>query len=144
MFPGKRRDCRYFPAIETFDGLAYRIEFWDNEIDRIHSFDPTSGRSIAEFDDLDIYPANLFVTDKATVAHAIIEIEKDMHLQVAYLKEIGKLLESKRLEERVRYDLEMIRELGYCPGIENYSAILMAGQPGFVRFVCWIIFQKIS
>lgn len=134
-FRAKGETVDIFPAIETFDGLAYRIEFWDNEIDRIHSFDPTSGRSIAEFDDLDIYPANLFVTDKATVAHAIIEIEKDMHLQVAYLKEIGKLLESKRLEERVRYDLEMIRELGYCPGIENYSRYF-DGRAAGVRPFC--------
>ncbi|MDR1755674.1 MAG: excinuclease ABC subunit UvrB [Culturomica sp.] len=120
-FRAKGETVDIFPAIETYDGVAYRVEFWENEIDRIHSFDPRTGKSIERFEELDIYPANLFVTDKDTVAHALIEIEKDMHLQTAYLKEIGKPLESKRLEERVRYDLEMIRELGYCPGIENYS-----------------------
>ncbi len=120
-FRAKGETVDVFPAIETYDGVAYRVEFWEDEIDRIHSFEPGSGKSIERFEELDIYPANLFVTDKATIAHAVIEIEKDMHLQTAYLKEIGKPLESKRLEERVRYDLEMIRELGYCPGIENYS-----------------------
>lgn len=65
--------------------------------------------------------ANLFVTDKATIAHALVEIGQDLQDQLAYLKEIGKFMEAKRLEERVKYDMEMIRELGYCPGIENYS-----------------------
>lgn len=134
-FRAKGETVDIFPAIETYDGIAYRIEFWDDEIDRIHSFEPASGKSLEEFDDLDIYPANLFVTDKATVSHAIIEIGKDMHAQVAYLKEIGKHMEAKRLEERVRYDLEMIRELGYCPGIENYSRYF-DGRPAGVRPFC--------
>ena len=120
-FRAKGETVDIFPAIETFDGLAYRIEFWDDEIDRISSFEPSTGKSIDEQDELNIYPANLFVTDKKTVAGAIIEIEKDLKLQVEFLKQIGKHIEAKRLEERVRYDLEMIRELGYCAGIENYS-----------------------
>lgn len=134
-FRAKGETVDIFPAIETFDGVAYRIEFWDDEIDRISSFEPQSGKSIDTFENLDIYPANLFVTDKATIAHAIIEIEKDRQLQVAYLKEIGKHLEAKRLDERVRYDVEMIRELGYCPGIENYSRYLDGRQAG-VRPFC--------
>lgn len=134
-FRAKGETVDVFPAIETYEGVAYRIEFWDDEIDRIHSFEPHTGQSIAIFEELDIYPANLFVTDKATIAHAIIEIEKDMHLQVAYLKEIGKHAESKRLEERVRYDLEMIKELGYCPGIENYSRYF-DGRAAGVRPFC--------
>ena len=119
-----------FPAIETYDGVAYRIEFWDDVIDRISSFNPVTGQSIGSQDELDIYPANLFVTDKATIAHALVEIGQDLQDQLAYLKEIGKFMEAKRLEERVKYDMEMIRELGYCPGIENYS-----------RY--WIISRKI-
>ena len=134
-FRAKGEIVDVFPAIETYEGIAYRIEFWDDEIDCIHSFEPSSGRTIDAFEELDIYPANLFVTDKGTIAHAIVEIEKDMHLQVAYLKEIGKHLEAKRLEERVRYDLEMIKELGYCPGIENYSRYFDGRQAG-VRPVC--------
>lgn len=120
-FRAKGETVDIFPAIETFDGVAYRIEFWDDEIDRISSFNPTTGQSIDTQDELDIYPANLFVTDKATVAHALFEIGKDLEAQLGFLKEVGKFSEAKRLEERVRYDMEMIRELGYCPGIENYS-----------------------
>ena len=134
-FRAKGETVDIFPAIETFDGVAYRIEFWDDEIDRINSFEPQSGKGIDTFDELDIYPANLFVTDKATIAQAIIDIEKDRQLQVAYLKEIGKHLEAKRLDERVRYDVEMIRELGYCPGIENYSRYFDGRQAG-VRPFC--------
>ena len=134
-FRAKGEIVDVFPAIETYEGIAYRIEFWDDEIDCIHSFEPSSGRTIDAFEELDIYPANLFVTDKGTIAHAIVEIEKDMHLQVAYLKEIGKHLEAKRLEERVRYDLEMIKELRYCPGIENYSRYFDGRQAG-VRPFC--------
>ncbi|GHV66402.1 UvrABC system protein B [Bacteroidia bacterium] len=110
-----------FPAIETYDGVAYRLEFWDNVIERITAFEPSTGKTIEKMDNLDIYPANLFVTDKATIANAIIEIERDQHLHLAFLKENGKHLEAQRLQERVRYDIEMIKELGYCPGIENYS-----------------------
>ncbi len=134
-FRAKGETVDIFPAIETFDGMAYRIEFWDDEIDRINSFEPQSGKGIDTFDELDIYPPNLFVTDKATIAQAIIDIEKDRQLQVAYLKEIGKHLEAKRLDERVRYDVEMIRELGYCPGIENYSRYFDGRQAG-VRPFC--------
>lgn len=134
-FRAKGETVDIFPSIETYNGIAYRIEFWGEEIDCISSFSPETGKSIEEFGELDIYPANLFVTDKATIAHAVIEIEKDMHNQVAYLKQIGKHLESKRLEERVRYDLEMIRELGYCPGIENYSRYF-DGRPAGVRPFC--------
>lgn len=134
-FRAKGETVDIFPAIETFDGVAYRIEFWDDEIDRISSFNPTTGQSIDMQDELDIYPANLFVTDKATVAHALFEIGKDLEAQLGFLKEIGKFAEAKRLEERVRYDMEMIRELGYCPGIENYSRYFDGRQAG-VRPFC--------
>ena len=134
-FRAKGETVDIFPAIETYDGVAYRIEFWDDVIDRISSFNPVTGQSIGSQDELDIYPANLFVTDKATIAHALVEIGQDLQDQLAYLKEIGKFMEAKRLEERVKYDMEMIRELGYCPGIENYSRYFDGRKAG-VRPFC--------
>ena len=110
-----------FPAIETFEELAYRIEFWDDEVDRISSFDPTTGEEFAEQEELNIYPTNLFVTTQERINQAISQIDVDLGTQVDYLKEIGKPYEAKRLYERVTFDLEMIRELGHCSGIENYS-----------------------
>ncbi len=101
--------------------IAYRIYFFGDEIEDIESFDPINGSMIEEFDYLNIYPANIFNTTKETLQGAIHEIQDDMVKQVEYYKEIGKHLEAKRLEDRVTYDLEMMRELGYCSGIENYS-----------------------
>ena len=113
-FRAKGETVDIFPSIETFEGMAYRIEFWDDEIDRITSFSPQTGKVIDEMETLNIYPANLFVTDKATLAKAIHDIGHDLTIQVDFLNSVGKHLEAKRLEERVNYDLEMIRELGYC------------------------------
>ena len=119
-----------FPAIETFDGVAYRIEFWGDEIDRISSFDPMTGQVIDEQDELNIYPTNLFVTTQERINQAIGQIDVDLGTQVEYLKEIGKPYEAKRLYERVTYDLEMIRELGHCSGIENYSRYFDGREAG--------------
>ena len=105
-----------FPAIETFDGAAYRIEFWDDEVDRISSFDPHTGQEIDEQDELNIYPTNLFVTTQERINTAIGQIDVDLGTQVNFLREIGKPYEAKRLYERVTFDLEMIRELGHCSG----------------------------
>ena len=110
-----------FPAIEGYDGVAYRIEFWGDGIERISSFNPLSGREYDELDQLNIYPANLFVTTPDRIKHALSQIAIDLGTQVDYLENIGKPFEAKRLRERVTYDLEMIQELGYCSGIENYS-----------------------
>ncbi len=134
-FRAKGETVDIFPAIETYDGMAYRIEFWDDVIDRISSFNPVTGQSIGNQDELDIYPANLFVTDKATITNALFEIGQDLQKQLDFLKNAGKFPEAKRLEERVRYDMEMIRELGYCPGIENYSRYFDGRQAG-VRPFC--------
>lgn len=134
-FRSKGETVDIFPAIETYDGIAYRIEFWDDVIDRISSFNPATGQTIGTQDELDIYPANLFVTDKATTARALSEIGQDLPVRTAFLKENGKFLEAQRLEERVKYDMEMIRELGYCPGIENYSRYFDGRAPG-VRPFC--------
>ena len=110
-----------FPAIEGYNGVAYRIEFWGDEIERIASFNPLSGREYDEQDQLNIYPTNLFVTTPERINHALGQIAVDLGARVDYLETIGKPFEAKRLRERVTYDLEMIQELGYCSGIENYS-----------------------
>jgi excinuclease ABC, B subunit len=109
------------PAIETYDGTAYKIEFWGDEIERISSFVPDTGHELSTLDELNIYPTNLFVTTQQQINEAIGKIDVDLGTQVEFLKEIGKHYEAKRLYERVTFDLEMIREIGYCSGIENYS-----------------------
>ena len=119
-----------FPAIEGFDGVAYRITFWDVEIERIASFDPQSGREYGPMSSLVIHPANLFVTTQEQVNTAVGQIDVDLGNRVRELEEEGHPYEAKRLYERVTYDLEMIRELGYCSGIENYSRYFDGRQPG--------------
>lgn len=115
--------------------LAYsdnllRVTFWDDEIDTIEEVDPVSLMRLGRFDDYKIYPANLFLTTKESTLAAIQQIEKDLHERVNYFEEIGKPLEAKRLYERVTYDMEMIRELGHCSGIENYSRYFDGRQAG--------------
>lgn len=131
-----------FPAIETFDGAAYRIEFWDDEIDRISSFDPQTGQEIDEQDELNIYPTNLFVTTQERINMAIGQIDVDLGTQVNFLREIGKPYEAKRLYERVTFDLEMIRELGHCSGIENYSRYFDGRSAGERPFCLLDYFPK--
>jgi excinuclease ABC subunit B len=131
-----------FPAIETFDGVAYRLEFWGDEIERISSFDPQTGLELSELDELNIYPTNLFVTTQDRINAAISQIDVDLGHQVEYFKEIGKPLEAKRLYERVTFDLEMIRELGHCAGIENYSRYFDQRQPGQRSFCLLDYFPK--
>lgn len=131
-----------FPAIESYDGLAYRIEFWGDEIERIASFNPVDGHEYDEQDTLNIYPTNLFVTTQERIRTAIGQIHVDLGEQVRFLQDIGKPLEAKRLEERVTYDLEMIRELGHCAGIENYSRYLDGRQPGERPFCLLDYFPK--
>ena len=131
-----------FPAIETFDGAAYRIEFWDDEVDRISSFDPQTGQEIDEQDELNIYPTNLFVTTQERINTAIGQIDVDLGTQVNFLREIGKPYEAKRLYERVTFDLEMIRELGHCSGIVNYSRYFDGRQAGERPFCLLDYFPK--
>ena len=109
---------------------ALRIEFWGDEIEAITTIDPENNTKIETFKDINIYPANIFVSSPETTKQAIEQIQEDMVLQVAAFKKEGKIEESKRLEERVSYDLEMIRELGYCSGIENYSRYFDKRSPG--------------
>lgn len=117
-----------FPAYADF---AYRIYFFGDEVEEIETFEPISGDTFGpplEF--VQIWPANLFVTTKQTMQGAMYAIQDDMVKQVDYFKEIGRPLEAKRLEDRVQYDLEMMRELGYCSGIENYSRYFDGRAPG--------------
>ena len=116
-----------FPA---YADIAYRIVFWDDEIDAIESFNPVTGSSIEEISEVTIFPANIFITSQAKLNSAVEEIQQDMFKQADYFREIGKNLEAKRLEDRVNYDIEMMRELGYCSGIENYSRYFDGRSPG--------------
>lgn len=109
---------------------AYRIVFWDDEIEKIEEIEVETGSKIIEVEELKIYPANLFVTSQESIHSAVQQIQLDLGEQVAYFKSIGKHLEAKRLEDRVTYDVEMIKELGYCSGIENYSRYFDNRRPG--------------
>ncbi len=116
-----------FPA---YSDLPYRIIFWDDEVDELESFDPVSGKRIEPLQNITIFPANIFVTSKEKIKTATDEILLDMYKQTEYFREIGKVEDAKRLQDRVNYDVEMIRELGYCSGIENYSRYFDGRSPG--------------
>jgi excinuclease ABC subunit B len=116
-----------FPA---YADHAFRIHFWGDEIEEIEQFDPYTPEKYEPLDNVRIFPANIFVTSKDNLNKAIHHIQSDLHDQVEYFREIGKPLEAKRLEERTNFDLEMIKELGYCSGIENYSRYLDGRAPG--------------
>ncbi|MFK7049014.1 MULTISPECIES: excinuclease ABC subunit UvrB [Flavobacterium] len=120
-------------TVEVFPGYAddpFRIHFFGDEIEEIEAFDVKTSKVIERYEKLNIYPANMFVTSPDVLQNAIWNIQQDLVKQVDYFKEIGKHLEAKRLEERTNFDLEMIRELGYCSGIENYSRYLDGREAG--------------
>ena len=121
---------------------AVRIEFFGDEVERISIIDPLTGAFIEELDEISIYPAGNFVTTKERSAQAISQIQDDMHAQCEYFKEIGKHLEAKRLQQRVEYDLEFIKEMGYCPGIENYSRYFDGRSEGMRPFCLIDYFPK--
>lgn len=132
-------------TVDVFPGYAddaFRIHFFGDEIEEIEIFDPLNNNIKAKYDRLNIYPANMFVTSPDVLQGAIREIQDDLVLQVEYFKEIGKHLEAKRLDERTNFDLEMIRELGYCSGIENYSRYLDGRLPGTRPFCLLDFFPK--
>lgn len=116
-----------FPSYADY---AFKVHFFGDEIELIETFNPIDGRVIEQWKQITIYPANMFVTSPDVLQNAIHSIQEDLVKQVDYFKEIGKPLEAKRLQERTEFDLEMIRELGYCSGIENYSRYLDGRQPG--------------
>lgn len=105
----------------SFADFCYRIGFWDDEIESIETFDPIAGTTLEHCENITIYPASNFLTNKESMADALLQIQRDMYQQRDYFYETDRPLEAKRLEERVNYDVEMIQELGYCSGIENYS-----------------------
>ncbi len=120
-------------TVEIFPSYAdepFRVHFFGDEIEEIEAFDAKTSSVIERYEKLNIYPANMFVTSPDVLQAAIWDIQQDLVKQVDYFKEIGKHLEAKRLEERTNFDLEMIRELGYCSGIENYSRYLDRRLPG--------------
>ena len=121
---------------------AVRIEFWDDEIERLSTIDPESGQVLHRFEQFNIYPANLFVSSKETTNTAVWEIQQDLEKQKTYFSELSRFLEAKRLEERTLYDLEMIKELGFCSGIENYSRYFDRRQPGERPFCLLDYFSK--
>lgn len=110
-----------FPAVEGYEGMAYRIEFWGDEVERISCVDPLDMREQSRLESVQIYPANLFVTTKEQTERAIAMIKADLELQVEFFHKLGQIEEATRLYERVSNDLVMLEELGYCNGIENYS-----------------------
>lgn len=128
-----------FPA---YADTAVRVQFFGDQIGKIQSFDPITGNVLADFDQIQIYPANLFVTSKDTLNNAIRAIQDDLVKQVDFFQSIEKPLEAKRLQERTELDLEMIKELGYCSGIENYSRYMDGRAPGSRPFCLLDYFPK--
>ncbi|MCL0098851.1 excinuclease ABC subunit UvrB [Dehalococcoidia bacterium] len=114
----------------AYEDLAIRVEFWGDEIERITEIDPLTGELLVERNEVEIYPAKHFVTTREKLMAAIATIQEEMEHRVAELKSQGKLLEAQRLEARTNYDLEMLRETGYCTGVENYSRHLTQRPPG--------------
>ena len=131
--------------IDVFPGyadIAFKIHFFGDEIELIEAFDPLSNKKIERYEKVNIFPANIFVTSPDTLQNAIYQIQEDLVKQVEYFKNCGKFLEAKRLEERTEFDLEMIKELGYCSGIENYSRYLDGRSPGTRPFCLLDYFPK--
>jgi excinuclease ABC subunit B len=116
-----------FPA---YADIAYRIMFWGDEIETIESFEPSTGKKLEDFKAINIYPANIFVTSQEKTKSAIFDIQDDLIKQIDFFKDQGRNLEAKRIEDRVVYDMEMMREIGYCNGIENYSRYFDGRLPG--------------
>ena len=131
--------------IDVFPGyadIAFKIHFFGDDIEEIESFDPIENRIIQKYDRITLFPANMFVTSPDNLQNAINKIQDDLVKQVDYFKSIGSFLEAKRLHERTEFDLEMIRELGYCSGIENYSRYLDGRDPGTRPFCLLDYFPK--
>lgn len=132
-------------AIDVFlpyGDAVYKFVFWDDEIEEIYTIDPVSNKIIEEFESVKIYPANIFMTTAEKIKKAIHDIRIDLGKQIEYLKDSGKHIEAKRLKDRVEYDLEMMQQLGYCPGIENYSRYFDGRKPGSRPFCLLDYFPK--
>ena len=116
--------------LPAYEDIGVRIEFWGDEVDRIVVIDPLTGEVLGERDEIEIYPAKHFVTSQEKMELAMADIEEELEERVSYFKREGKLLEAERIESRTRYDLEMMRETGYCGGVENYSRHLARREAG--------------
>src|SRR5690606_40389194 len=124
-------------TVDIFPAYLYtgcRVSFFGDEIDELSEIDPVSGKTILKHEALSLFPANLFVTPKEKFTQSLWAIQEELVMRKQQLEEEGKMLEAKRLEERVNYDLEMLRELGYCSGIENYSRFFDGRKPGMRPF----------
>ncbi len=128
--------------LPAYDTIGVRIEFWGDEVERIVELDPLTGEVLAERNDVDIYPAKHFVTSEEKLKEAIGSIEGELDEQLKILNRQDKLLEAQRLEQRTRYDIEMMRETGYCAGVENYSRHLAAREPGSTPYTLMDYFPE--
>lgn len=126
----------------SFEDIQLRVMFWGDEIEKIQTIDPDTGLVLTTLDGFNIYPANIFVTSKERSAQAVSQIALDLGAQCEFFRSQGKLLEAQRLEERTNYDLEMIKELGHCSGIENYSRYFDGREPGMRPFCLLDYFPK--
>lgn len=126
----------------SFENIQLRVIFWGDEVEKIQTVDPQTGMVLSETDGFNIYPANIFVASKERTAQAVAQIQSDLVAQCAFFESEGRIVESQRLQERVNYDLEMIRELGHCSGIENYSRYFDGRQPGARPFCLLDYFPK--
>ncbi|MBD5268061.1 MAG: excinuclease ABC subunit UvrB [Bacteroides sp.] len=126
----------------SFEEIQLRVVFWGDEIEKIQTIDPTTGGVLTNLDGFNIYPANIFVTSKERTASAVDQITLDLGKQVEFFRNEGKILEAERLRERVTYDVEMIKELGHCSGIENYSRYFDGREPGARPFCLLDYFPK--
>ena len=129
-----------FPA--QSNDTAVRIEFFGDEVDRISEFNPLTGDIKADLKHIAIYPASHYIVPKEKMAEAIQEIEKELEERLAYFRREGKLLEAQRIEQRTRYDIEMLQEIGFCKGIENYSRVMAGREPGSAPFTLLDYFPK--
>lgn len=139
VFRVKGDSVDIYPA---YTDTALRVIFFGDEIESLELFDPNTGSHIEDLDEISVYPANIFITTKERQRAAIYTIQEDLNKHTEYLHEIGKHLEAKRLKQRVEYDLEMIREIGYCSGIENYSRYFDGREPGSRPFCLLDYFPK--
>ena len=129
-------------AFGEFGSQCFRVMFFDNEIEAIHSIDPVSGQRIGTLDTLTLYPTNLFVTTQERINSAVQQIYLDLGKQIAFFEKEGRMMEAQRIKQRVEYDLEMIKELGYCSGIENYSRYFDGRAEGSRPFCLLDFFPK--
>ena len=128
--------------LPAYESVGVRIEFWGDEVERIVELDPLTGEVLSERNDIDIYPAKHFVTSQEKLLDAIKNIEAELEEELKFLNRKGKLLEAQRLEQRTRYDIEMMRETGYCAGVENYSRHLAAREPGSTPYTLMDYFPE--